>query len=119
MGLAKTRDFLDRLCARLGISASSGTTTPYPKFLNKIRVSKIVTRYCVQAFRVRAIRVRVRVFQVQASGLGFYAHREYKHKAHGTTSVLPNFRPLEEKPYVLIVVCIDDEFTKSPRFSMD
>jgi hypothetical protein len=43
----------------------------------------------------------------------------YKHKAHGTTRVLSNFRPLEEKPYVLIVVCIDDEFTKSPTFSMD
>jgi hypothetical protein len=43
----------------------------------------------------------------------------YKHKAHGTTRVLPNFRPLEEKPYVLLVVCIDDEITKSLRFSMD
>jgi hypothetical protein len=40
----------------------------------------------------------------------------YKHKKEGTTRVLPNFRPPNEKPYVLFVVCIDDVIPKSLRW---
>jgi hypothetical protein len=32
--------------------------------------------------------------------------------------VFPSFRPQKEKPYVLLVTCIDDEFTKSPNLAM-
>jgi hypothetical protein len=36
----------------------------------------------------------------------------------GATRVLPSFMPPEEKPYVLLVVCIDDKITMSPRLAM-
>ena len=50
----------------MGYSGSLGTGTINPNFLNKFRVSRVATRKCVRVFQVR----------VQASGIGFYAHRE-------------------------------------------
>jgi hypothetical protein len=41
----------------------------------------------------------------------------YKHKPHGTTWVLPSSRSPEENPYMMLVVCIDYEVTKSSRLA--
>jgi hypothetical protein len=42
----------------------------------------------------------------------------YEHKTQRTTRVLPSIRPRKEKPYVMLVICIDDEITVSPRLAM-
>jgi hypothetical protein len=35
----------------------------------------------------------------------------YKHKTQGTVRVLPSSRPLKKKPYMMLVICIDDAIT--------
>jgi hypothetical protein len=42
----------------------------------------------------------------------------YKHKTRETARVLPGFRTLEEKPYMVLVVCIDDGITMSSRLAV-
>jgi hypothetical protein len=60
-----------------GCSDWSGHVVCCPNFPKIIRVLSFVTRFCTSCFGFRVIQVQVRVFRVQCSGIGFYAHREW------------------------------------------
>jgi hypothetical protein len=58
-------------------------------------------------------------------GIGFWRRRmmvfspAYKQNPHEKTRVLPSFRPPKEKPYVLLVACINDGITKVAKIDYD